>query len=281
MHEEYVIRCCFATKFLAMEDDDVGSIIYCGWSSKSFLDEATGQGPTVADDVVEAKEKMQIVASSNETEKNVAGRGCTQRVKPELALIQVELPTEAFSIGWVPTKSSYMGRLMKAYGCLRYYKFSATVLISAMCSTTHFLASVSNCVSFQNYVPQTTFSFAVRTVDYPAPAPPRSTYQVASLPLDAKVECIADFLAPATSSCALNSATGQSQVFRVLRICILMSAISYNVGVVQQTADAAWGVASRVIGLAQGAITGAANVAERTVGAVKGTSVILLTHNNV
>ncbi|GJX26154.1 hypothetical protein Tco_0232450 [Tanacetum coccineum] len=190
MHEEYVIRCCIATKFLAMEDDDVGSIIYCGWSSKSFLDEATGQGPTVADDVVEAKEKMQIAASPNETEKNVAGRGCTQRVKPELALIQVELPTEAFSIGWVPTKSSYM-------------------------------------------------------------APPRSTYQVASLPLDAKVECIADFLAPATSSCALN------------------------------TADAAWGVASRVIGLAKGAITGAANVAERTVGAVKGTPVILLTHNNV
>ncbi|GKA27891.1 hypothetical protein Tco_0714059 [Tanacetum coccineum] len=31
------------------------------------------QGPTVADDVVEAKEKMQIAASPNETEKNVAG----------------------------------------------------------------------------------------------------------------------------------------------------------------------------------------------------------------
>ncbi|GJR33679.1 mitochondrial amidoxime reducing component 2-like protein [Tanacetum coccineum] len=165
MHEEYVIRCCIATKFLAMEDDDV--------SSKSFLDEATGF----------VWDRHLVVVNSK-------GRGCTQRVKPELARIQVELPTEAFSIGWVPTKSSYM-------------------------------------------------------------APPRSTYQVASLPLDSKVECIADFLAPATSSCAVN------------------------------TADAAWGVASRVIGLAKGAITGAANVAERTVGAVKGTSVILLTHNNV
>ncbi|GKA60233.1 hypothetical protein Tco_0759640 [Tanacetum coccineum] len=42
-------------KFLV---DNKGSIIYCGWSSKSFLDEATGQGPTVADKCY-AKEKMQ------------------------------------------------------------------------------------------------------------------------------------------------------------------------------------------------------------------------------
>ncbi|GJR04750.1 putative reverse transcriptase domain-containing protein [Tanacetum coccineum] len=33
--------------------------------------------------------------------------GCTQRVKPKLALIQVELPTVAFSLGWVRTNSSY------------------------------------------------------------------------------------------------------------------------------------------------------------------------------
>ena len=41
---------------------------------------------------------------------NSKGRGFTQRVEPKLALIQVELPTEAFSLGWVPTKSSYMGK---------------------------------------------------------------------------------------------------------------------------------------------------------------------------
>ncbi|GKC50127.1 mitochondrial amidoxime reducing component 2-like protein, partial [Tanacetum coccineum] len=40
---------------------------------------------------------------------NSKGRGCTQRVKPKLALIQVEFPTKAFSLGWVPTKSSHMG----------------------------------------------------------------------------------------------------------------------------------------------------------------------------
>ncbi|GJT68958.1 hypothetical protein Tco_1028244 [Tanacetum coccineum] len=38
---------------------------------KSFLDEVTGQGSTVEDDVVKAKEKMHIAASPNETEKNV------------------------------------------------------------------------------------------------------------------------------------------------------------------------------------------------------------------
>nr|GEZ81646.1 amidoxime reducing component [Tanacetum cinerariifolium] len=33
---------------------------------------------------------------------------CIERVEIKLALIQVELPTKAFSLGWVPTKSSYM-----------------------------------------------------------------------------------------------------------------------------------------------------------------------------
>ncbi|GKC11885.1 hypothetical protein Tco_1008667 [Tanacetum coccineum] len=41
--------------------------------------------------------------------------------------------------------------------------------------------------------------------DFPVPTPPCSTYQVASLLLDAKIECIADFVAPTTSSCALNN----------------------------------------------------------------------------
>ncbi|KAK1412468.1 hypothetical protein QVD17_33747 [Tagetes erecta] len=39
---------------------------------------------------------------------NSKGRGLTQRVEPKLALIQVELPPEAFSLGWEPNNSSYM-----------------------------------------------------------------------------------------------------------------------------------------------------------------------------
>ncbi|MFS7976496.1 hypothetical protein Hanom_Chr10g00893101 [Helianthus anomalus] len=40
---------------------------------------------------------------------NSKGRGYTQRVEPKLALVQVELPVEAFSFGWEPNNSSYLG----------------------------------------------------------------------------------------------------------------------------------------------------------------------------
>ncbi|XP_071738484.1 uncharacterized protein [Rutidosis leptorrhynchoides] len=39
---------------------------------------------------------------------NSKGRGCTQRVEPRLALIQVDLPLEAFSPAWQPNHSSYL-----------------------------------------------------------------------------------------------------------------------------------------------------------------------------
>ncbi|XP_057967003.1 uncharacterized protein LOC131157121 [Malania oleifera] len=39
---------------------------------------------------------------------NSKGRACTQRVDPKLALVEVELPKEAFLEGWQPTKSSYL-----------------------------------------------------------------------------------------------------------------------------------------------------------------------------
>ncbi|KAL8262269.1 hypothetical protein R6Q59_026318 [Mikania micrantha] len=39
---------------------------------------------------------------------NSKGRGCTQRVEPRLALVQVELPMEAFSLGWEPNKASHL-----------------------------------------------------------------------------------------------------------------------------------------------------------------------------
>ncbi|KAL5773735.1 hypothetical protein ACOSQ2_013659 [Xanthoceras sorbifolium] len=39
---------------------------------------------------------------------NYKGRAYTQRNEPKLALVQVELPNEAFTEGWEPTRSSYM-----------------------------------------------------------------------------------------------------------------------------------------------------------------------------
>ncbi|KAK7289995.1 hypothetical protein RIF29_04084 [Crotalaria pallida] len=45
---------------------------------------------------------------------NSKGRPCTQRVEPKLALVEVELPTEAFDEAWEPTKDSYM--VLKAPG---------------------------------------------------------------------------------------------------------------------------------------------------------------------
>ncbi|KAJ4831202.1 hypothetical protein Tsubulata_007588 [Turnera subulata] len=45
---------------------------------------------------------------------NSKGRAYTQRVEPKLALVQVELPSEAFLEDWEPTMSSYMA--LKAPG---------------------------------------------------------------------------------------------------------------------------------------------------------------------
>lgn len=39
---------------------------------------------------------------------NYRGRAYTQRVEPKLALVEIELPDEAFSEGWEPTKNSFM-----------------------------------------------------------------------------------------------------------------------------------------------------------------------------
>lgn len=40
---------------------------------------------------------------------NSKGRACTQRVEPKLALVEVELPSEAFDEAWEPTQDSFMG----------------------------------------------------------------------------------------------------------------------------------------------------------------------------
>ena len=42
---------------------------------------------------------------------NSQGRMYTQRVEPRLALVEVELPSEAFLENWEPTQDSYMGIL--------------------------------------------------------------------------------------------------------------------------------------------------------------------------
>ncbi|XP_040383402.1 mitochondrial amidoxime reducing component 2-like isoform X2 [Oryza brachyantha] len=39
---------------------------------------------------------------------NSKGRACTQRVEPKLALVEVEMPPEAFSEEWQPTPDSYL-----------------------------------------------------------------------------------------------------------------------------------------------------------------------------
>jgi uncharacterized protein YcbX len=40
---------------------------------------------------------------------NTKGRAYTQRVEPKLALVQVDLPPEAFAEGWQPTADDHMG----------------------------------------------------------------------------------------------------------------------------------------------------------------------------
>ncbi|KAL5205414.1 hypothetical protein ABZP36_033623 [Zizania latifolia] len=40
---------------------------------------------------------------------NSKGRAYTQRVEPKLALVEVEMPPEAFTEEWQPTPGSYMG----------------------------------------------------------------------------------------------------------------------------------------------------------------------------
>ncbi|KAK1390639.1 hypothetical protein POM88_018817 [Heracleum sosnowskyi] len=45
---------------------------------------------------------------------NSNGRAYTQRVAPKLALVDIELPTDAFTEGWKPTNNSYM--VIKAPG---------------------------------------------------------------------------------------------------------------------------------------------------------------------
>jgi hypothetical protein len=40
---------------------------------------------------------------------NAKGRACTQRVEPKMALVEVELPPEAFDEDWQPTPDSCLG----------------------------------------------------------------------------------------------------------------------------------------------------------------------------
>lgn len=44
---------------------------------------------------------------------NGKGRAYTQRVEPRLALVQVELPEDAFDEDWEPVGSSNLGRIVR------------------------------------------------------------------------------------------------------------------------------------------------------------------------
>lgn len=46
---------------------------------------------------------------------NARGRMYTQRVEPKLALIQVELPIEAFTQGWEPDRASFLGEFLRFF----------------------------------------------------------------------------------------------------------------------------------------------------------------------
>jgi hypothetical protein len=43
---------------------------------------------------------------------NAKGRACTQRVEPKMALVEVELPPEAFDEDWQPTPDSCLGTVL-------------------------------------------------------------------------------------------------------------------------------------------------------------------------
>jgi uncharacterized protein YcbX len=51
---------------------------------------------------------------------NTKGRACTQRVEPKMALVEVELPPEAFDEDWQPTPDSCLGTalLLLFFSCI-------------------------------------------------------------------------------------------------------------------------------------------------------------------
>jgi hypothetical protein len=63
---------------------------------------------------------------------NSKGRACTQRVEPKLALVEIELPPEAFLEHWEPTIDSFMGI---SYFLLIYCNFFDTYTSNTFCNT--------------------------------------------------------------------------------------------------------------------------------------------------
>lgn len=49
---------------------------------------------------------------------NYKGRAYTQRVEPKLALVESELPKEAFLEDWEPKKDSFLGKISLRKLCL-------------------------------------------------------------------------------------------------------------------------------------------------------------------
>ena len=63
---------------------------------------------------------------------NYKGRAYTQKVEPKLALVESELPKEAFFEDWKPTKNSFLGE----YSVNKVYKvlYEFIILIIHLCS---------------------------------------------------------------------------------------------------------------------------------------------------
>lgn len=58
---------------------------------------------------------------------NYRGRAYTQRVEPKLALVEIELPDEAFSEGWEPTKNSFMSKISVKFNVSSHKSFVSAI----------------------------------------------------------------------------------------------------------------------------------------------------------
>lgn len=58
---------------------------------------------------------------------NSKGRAYTQRVEPKLALVEVEMPPEAFTENWQPTADAHMGTasLLNLNHAILYHSFDS------------------------------------------------------------------------------------------------------------------------------------------------------------
>lgn len=81
---------------------------------------------------------------------NSKGRACTQRTEPKLALVEVELPKEAFSEGWEPNQKSCLGKTTTSIINLKNFHFVCMHLLLHAYTILFFCFSFSS--NLCNYV---------------------------------------------------------------------------------------------------------------------------------